>query len=156
MRLLAALLVTVAISAAACGDDATASCVEVREPEDPLSIQHVLDPDGVVFRTDPPTSGPHLAGPPLAGLFDQPIAPAAQVRTLEAGGLVVQYDDAAVLDDLRPLLDDEALRVAIAPAELPAPIVATAWTWKLTCDRPDAGRILEFAATRTADAPGAD
>ena len=156
MRLLGALLVTVAISATACGDDATASCVEVREPEDPLSIQHVLDPEGVEFRTDPPTSGPHLAGPPLEGLFDQPITPAAQVRTLESGGVVVQYDDATGLDALRPLLDDDALRVAIAPAELPASVVATAWTWKLTCERPDAGRILEFARARTADAPGAD
>jgi hypothetical protein len=158
MRLLGALLVTVAMSATACGGAAAdGSCAEVREPEDPLSIQHVIDPDAVVFRTDPPTSGPHLSGPALAGILTQPITPAAQVRTLEAGTVVVQYEDDAALDALRPLVADEAARFAIAPADaLPAPVVATAWTWKLTCEGPDVGRILEFATARAAVAPGID
>ncbi|MEZ5244064.1 MAG: DUF3105 domain-containing protein [Acidimicrobiales bacterium] len=158
MRLLSALLVTVIMSATACGDGtAGGSCLEVREPEDPLSIQHVIDPDAVVFRTNPPTSGPHLAGPALEGIVAQPITGAAQVRTLESGAVVVQYEDAAALDSLRPLLDDGAARFVIAPAvALPSPVVATAWTWKLTCDGPDVARILEFATARTTAAPGID
>ena len=157
MRLLGALLVTIAISATACGDGAAdGSCVEIREPEDPLSIQHVIDPEAVVFQTNPPTSGPHLSGPPLEGLFEQPITHAAQVRTLESGAIVVQYRSTVDHDELRPLLDG-SVSFALAPADaLPAPVVATAWTWKLTCDGPDVSRIREFAAARGVVAPGID
>jgi len=157
MRLLAALLVSVALSATACADDGTTgSCAEIREPEDPRSIQHVIDAESVVFQTDPPTSGPHLSGPPLQGLFGQPIAPAAQVRTLESGGIVVQYESEGALEAMRTLLDDEGdAPIAVAPnTDLPAAVVATAWTWKLTCDSPNIARIREFAASRTVDAPG--
>lgn len=158
MRLLGALLLTTALVASACGDSGTADgCLEVREPEDPLSIQHVLDPAGIVFQTDPPTSGPHLSGPPAEGLLEQPIDPAGQVRVLEGGGIVVQFSDAAAEAELRTLLGADEIRYAIAPAEsLPAPVVATAWTWKLTCDAPDIDRIRSFAAARVGDAPGRD
>ena len=68
MRLLSGLVLTVALLPTACGDDGTAeSCIEVREPLDPLSIQHVIDPEAVTFQTDPPTSGPHLSGPSVEG-----------------------------------------------------------------------------------------
>lgn len=157
MRLLGGLAIAVAVIATACGDSAGSSCVEIREPQDPLSIQHVLDPEGVVYRTDPPTSGPHLSGPSVSGVIDSPILPAAQVRVLEGGGVVVQYSAADALEPLRGLLDTEEVPIAIAPADaLPGPVVATAWTWKLICETPDIDRILEFAVERVADAPGTD
>jgi hypothetical protein len=158
MRLLSGLVLTVALLPTACGDDGTAeSCIEVREPLDPLSIQHVIDPEAVTFQTDPPTSGPHLSGPSVEGLIEQPIQPAAQVRVLEEGGVVVQYTEPDAVDELRRLLDSNEVPFAIAPADsLPAPVVATAWTWKLTCNGPAVERIREFATARVADAPGTD
>lgn len=152
-------LLTVALAATACGSDGASagSCVEIREPEDPLSIQHMIDPGTLTYLTDPPTSGPHLSGPAIRGLFEEPILPPAQVRLLEEGGVVVQFtspDDEAAL---RPLLDDNEVPMALAPADsLPAPVVATAWTWKLTCETPDLDRIREFAGDRVVDAPGLD
>lgn len=158
MRFLGGLVVTMALMATACGDGGGAgSCVEIREPEDPLSIQHVIDPESVTFQTDPPTSGPHLSGPSVQGLLDQQILPAAQVRVLEDGGVVVQFTSPEAETELRTLLDANEVPFAIAPADsLPAPVVATAWTWKLTCDGPDVERIREFATARVVDAPGID
>lgn len=156
MRLLVGLLVAVALTAAACGSDGASSCIEIREPLDPLFTQHVIDPDGLTYLTDPPTSGPHLSGPSISGLLAEGLIPAAQVRVLEEGVLVVQYEDSVAVEDLQSLLDANEVPIAIAPAEsLPSPVVATAWTWKLTCDGPDLARIREFAG-RTAAAPGTD
>lgn len=158
MRLFGAFALTLALVASACGDSsATGACVEIREPEDPASLQHVLDPDAVVFQTDPPTSGPHLSGPPVAGRFGAPITAAAQVRALEDGRVVVQYTDAALGDELAALGDDLDVEFVIAPADtLPAPVVATAWTWKLTCETADLDRIRAFGVDRVGDAPGID
>lgn len=145
-----------ALVVTACGDDASASCSEVREPEDPLSIQHVIDPEGITYLTDPPTSGPHLSGPAPTGLLTSPLPPAAQVNVLESGAILVQYTAPVSAADVRPLLDDNG-SIVIAPATgLPATVVATAWTWKLTCGSVDLDRIRAFAAERGADAPGDD
>jgi len=157
MRLFGGLLVVVGLAASACGDSGSAGCIEIREPLDPASIQHVLDPAAVTYQTDPPTSGPHLSGPAASGLLDSAIIPAAQVRVLEAGGVVVQYRDPIEVADVRSLLDATEVSIVIAPAEtLPAPVVATAWTWKLTCETVDLDRIQEFAVARSAEAPGSD
>lgn len=158
MRLLLTLLTATVLTVTACGDSGAAGgCVEVREPEDPLSIQHVLDPESVTFRTDPPTSGPHLSGPPVRGVLDAPVTPAAQVRVLEEGGVMVQATSDDHLASLAPLADAGDVPIVVAPADgLPAPVVATAWTWKLTCETPDLDRLRTFAATRADDAPGLD
>ena len=151
------LLVIGALSVAGCGDNSAAGCREIREPEDPLSIQHVIDAGSATFLTDPPTSGPHTAGRAARGLLDQPLAPAAQVRVLESGGVVVQYEAPASEVDVRSLLDANEVLLAIAPGtDLPAPVVATAWTWKLTCDTADLDAISRFAQLRAAEAPGED
>ena len=157
MRLSVALLLTLAVTAGACSDDGQASCIEVREPLDPMSLQHVIDTDDVIFLTDPPTSGPHLNGPAIVGVRGAPLEPAAQVRVLEAGGVLVQYSEPATEDDLRFLIDGGDVAYTITPGDsLPDTVVATAWTWKLTCPEPDLDRIREFAELRALDAPGLD
>ncbi len=158
MRLFGALLLSASVAVTACGDTGDASgCVEVREPLDPLSIQHVIDADSVAFLTDPPTSGPHLSGPSPAGLLEAPLPAAAQVRVLEAGGVVVQYTSAVDGEDLRSLAENDDFAFVVAPADsLPSPVVATAWTWKLACENPQLNRILDFASERSLDAPGED
>jgi hypothetical protein len=157
MRLFAG-FVCAALLASACGNTSDgSSCTEIREAVDPLSVQHVLGAAAPTYLTDPPTSGPHASGPAVAGLFEDPIARPAQVRALEAGGVVVQYQAPLTDVDLRSLLDDNEAAIAIAPAEnLPAPVVATAWTWKLTCDDVNLDAIRSFVAQRPIDAPGGD
>ncbi|MDW3218180.1 MAG: DUF3105 domain-containing protein [Acidimicrobiales bacterium] len=140
-----------------CGDDASSSCTEVREPEDPLSIQHVIDPEAVQFDGGQPTSGPHLSGPSPVGALESPLAPAAQVNVLESGSILVQYDASIDPGMVDPLAERTDVDIVVAPGEeLSTPIVATAWTWKLTCNSLDVERIVSFAAARSGDAPGDD
>lgn len=151
--------VVIALTLSACGTDGSAgSCVELREPQDPQSGLHVIDPEGLTYTTDPPTSGPHAGGPAASGVFDEPLLAAVQIRVLESGGAMVQYDDTvspAAIEELKGLVSGP---VVLAPtdSDLPSPIVATAWTWKLTCDAVDLDRIETFIAERRQDAPGTD
>ena len=78
------------------GDDAAEDLVELREPEDQASGRHVLGEGTVEYQTEPPTSGPHIAGPTPTGVLDASVPPEIQVRVLESGGVMVQYDDAVV------------------------------------------------------------
>ena len=85
------------------GNDAAATCVELREPEDQASDRHVLGEGTVEYQTSPPTSGPHIAGPTPEGVLDAGVPPEIQVRVLESGGVMMQYDDAVVGVELEQL-----------------------------------------------------
>ena len=140
------------------GDDAAETCVELREPEDQASGRHVLSEGTVEYQTEPPTSGPHIAGPTPTGVLDASVPPEIQVRLLESGGVMVQYDDAVVGAELEQLRSIGTPSIVVAPAasQLPARIVATAWTWKLSCSAVDLRTLEAFAAERPVDAPGLD
>jgi hypothetical protein len=159
-----AAVVALGVLSMACGDASSSACTELREPEDPQSGLHVIVPDGVTYATDPPTSGPHASGPPASGVFDGPLLQVMQVRVLESGGAMIQYDETISAEAVIALTGFVSSPVAVAglialaPAgsDLPGPIVATAWTWKLTCDVVDLERIETFIAERPRDAPGVD
>ncbi|MEM8707961.1 MAG: DUF3105 domain-containing protein [Actinomycetota bacterium] len=142
----------------ACGGDEAVGCIELREPEDQASGLHVLSEGAVEYQTDPPTSGPHIAGPTPEGALDVPVLPEIQVRLLESGGAMVQYDESVTADELAALAAIASPTIVVAPAagDLPDRIVATAWTWKLSCGVVDADRVVTFAAERGVDAPGLD
>ena len=138
-----------------CGSSDTSSCIELREPEDQASGLHVLTDEAFEYQTYPPTSGAHIAGPTPAGVFDTTVALPIQVRLLEAGGVMIQYDPAAIDPaSLHGLADD--LTVVAPGADLPDPVVVTAWTWKLSCSEVDFERIERFSLERRDDAPGLD
>ena len=142
-----------------CGsNDAAATCVELREPEDQASGRHVLSGGTVEYQTDPPTSGPHIAGPTPAGVLDASVPPEIQMRLLESGGVMVQHDDSVIGAELEQLRSVGSSTFVVAPAasKLPARIIATAWTWKLSCSAVDLLTLKDFAAERPADAPGLD
>ena len=155
-----ATLVVIALSqlALACGAGEAAGCVELREPEDQQSGLHVLSDEGIVYLTDPPTSGPHASGASPTGVLDSPLSPPVQVRVLEGAGIVVQYDQRLTDDELASLsgIASEVIVVAPAAGDLAAPVVATAWTWKLTCSELDLDRLERFAEQRRVDSPGFD
>ena len=153
-----AAVVAFGLFAMACGDGSSSACVELRESKDPQSGLHVIDLDGLIYSTDPPTSGPHAGGRAASGVFDGPLLQAVQVRVLESGGAMIQYDETVSADAVAELRGLVTGSVALAPAssDLPGPIVATAWTWKLTCDVVDLARIETFIAERPRDAPGVD
>lgn len=153
---LAALLALLGVLVVGCGGDDAASCIELREPVDPLSDQHVLESGFAQYRTNPPTSGPHVAGPTPSGSLPNPLDPALQVRILEGGGVVIQYDDTLSEDEILDLRNRGRRDIVVAPAfgDMPGRIVVTAWTWKLTCSGIVDERIQTFIDTRPEDAPG--
>jgi hypothetical protein len=136
---------------AACGGGssgpASSACDQpIREELDPASFTHVIDPDGGNFKTDPPTSGPHVSGAVPTGLVDGALPGAVQVAILEAGDVIVQYRDLTG-DDLDEVKLFAGHQVVVAPnPDLPAPVIATAWTYKLTCDALDIDAIETFIA----------
>jgi len=131
---------------------------EVQEALDPGSVRHVLpgapEPS---YATDPPTSGPHLAGGGVGGVQSEPLPRPVQVAVLEEGGVVVQHKglDATGRARLEALAADD---VAVAPnPELPSPVVATAWQHRLVCG--DAGEasveaVERFVAAHRGGGPG--
>jgi hypothetical protein len=153
-------LIVIALSqlALACGGGGSAGCVELREAEDQQSGLHVLSEEGIVYLTDPPTSGPHASGASPTGVLESPLSPPVQVRVLEGSGIVVQYDQRLNDDEIAALsgIASDIIVVAPAAADLEAPVVATAWTWKLSCGAVDLARLERFAEQRRVDSPGFD
>jgi hypothetical protein len=154
----AALALVLVALLAGCSGDGTAACVELREPQDPASGLHVLEAGVAEYRTDPPTSGPHIAGPTPSGPLTGPLDPAIQVRLLEAGGVMIQYDDSLSPAEIAALeaFGDDLVVIAPAATDLAEPVVVTAWTWKLSCGSVSDDAIRDFIAQRPADAPGLD
>ena len=141
---------------AGCGAGGDTGCGPItRESLDPSYLVHVLsDDDAVEYTSDPPTSGPHRAGPPQEGVVRDPLPRPIQVGILERGDVLLQH---------RPDLDDasraqlEALAgpgVVVAPnPDLPEPVVATAWLYKRTCGSVDVGALRELIDARLGRGP---
>ena len=127
----------------------------VREPLDPAYVVHPVGSSvKLVYLTDPPTSGPHQAGPGVHGIADAPLTKPVQVGILERGDVLVQHHP-GITSEQRITL--EALAgdgVVVAPnVDLPAPIVATAWTHKRSCQFVDVRAIKEFISERRGKGP---
>jgi hypothetical protein len=146
-------------SAGGCHDGQAAAdgCGPVtREALDPNYLVHVLQDDpSIEYRSDPPTSGPHQPGPPEQGVLDHPVARPVQVGLLEGGDVLLQYRPADVTgterSDLEALAGD---RVVVAPnPDLPAPVVATAWLYKRTCDSVAVAPLQGFVDARAGKGP---
>ncbi|MEO8694232.1 MAG: DUF3105 domain-containing protein [Acidimicrobiales bacterium] len=142
-----------ALSLAGCGGSSGSSsgCGQpFREPLNPNSLQHVIDPSSVKFDTDPPTSGPHLFTPSARGVVSRQLLPAEQVSVLEAGDVLVQYRDAADAAAVEAL---DQTGLTIAPnTTLAKRVVATAWTYKLECGGVDAPALQKFIAAHKGQA----
>jgi hypothetical protein len=108
----------------------------------------------VEYTSDPPTSGPHQAGPAVQGVVDDAIPRPVQVGILEGGSVLLQHDPDLQGDDLADLEALGGPGVVVAPnPDLPALVVATAWTYKRTCDAVDVAALREFVEERSGKGP---
>lgn len=155
---LAIVVLLLLVPLASCGTGgASEGCGPDRRESLDSNLGHVLPgaPEPR-YLTDPPTSGPHQPGPPIAGVVDEPIAPPLQVGLLEEGSVLIQHRDldAAAERELDALASDT---VVVAPdPDLGDPIVATAWVHKLTCSTVDTDALQQFIDDRVGGGPGAD
>jgi hypothetical protein len=151
--------VSAALAVAACGssgDDADVACGPIaREALDPAYLVHVVDDDGdLAYTSDPPTSGPHQPSPQIADVVAEPISKPVQVGILERGDVLLQHDPELAATDLALLESLAGDGVIVAPnPDLPAPIVATAWVHKQTCDEVDAEALQEMIDERRGMGP---
>lgn len=123
-----------------------------RERVDPASSLHLLpgvrEPE---YLSDPPTSGPHQSGPQLKGVLQETLERPVQVAILERGDVLIQYRDPQDAGKLKTFVEapvkaaDNGSSVVIAPnPDLSAPIIATAWAVKQTCEKVDEETLREF------------
>jgi hypothetical protein len=149
VRLLAAVAIALSLLSGCSGGGTDSACAPaVRERLDPNSIQHLLPGASIPpNETHPPTSGAHQVGAWPTGVLTDPIRDPVQVALLEGGEVLVQYGPAVAAADRRDLeaFARRNAHVTVAPnADLPAPVVATAWTYKQTCTAVDTGALGRF------------
>ncbi len=126
-----------------------------RERLDPAYLVHVIrdDPD-VVYTTDPPTSGPHKPGPAISGVVTEQLSRPIQVGVLERGDVLLQHTPNLDQDHQAQLNALSGPGVVVAPnADLPSPVVATAWTYKLRCAAVDVDPLGQFIDQRVGQGP---
>ena len=155
-RRAAPLVACLAVLPVACGgDDADAGCgATTRERLDPAYLVHVLGEEEVGYTSDPPTSGPHRPAPGVDGVVDEPLSRPVQVGVLERGDVLIQHDPDLSDDDRSALeaLAGDGVVVASNP-DLPAPVVATAWLFKRTCEGLDLDALQAFIDEREGKGP---
>ena len=135
---------------------ATTCGAPVHEALDSNSILHLLpgaaEPP---YLTDPPTSGAHRVGLYPRGVLDQPIPRPIQVALLEKGSVVVQYRPGTTDSGGLGALAKNNVLVTVAPnPDLPQAVVATAWTWKMTCQSVTLPALARFVAQHAGHGPG--
>ncbi len=113
----------------------------------------MLDDTGLAWDSVAPTSGPHRGVAPEGGLRDAPVDELDQVAFLEAGGVVVQVHARSVPDELAALAGPDVL-VAPGRPELSDRVVATAWTWRLSCTAVDVEPLRAFIVERVGASAG--
>jgi hypothetical protein len=147
-----------ALIGASCGggDSAAGTCGPIaREALDPAYLVHVLGDDtGVQYTSDPPTSGPHQAGPPVEGVVGEAITRPVQVGILERGDVLLQHSPDLPDAQRRDLEALAGPGVVVEPNDdLPDPVVATAWTDKRTCSSVDVDQLRDFIDARVGKGP---
>ena len=137
-------LCAILITASACSRE-TGCDLPRQEPLSSSSSLHLLGNAEVACETTPPTSGPHYPVPPKGGDYDYTLSNLEQVSFLESGGVVIQYLPSINDIDQQKLASFASDSVIVSPNEkLESPLVATAWTWKLSCKNYEFEALEEF------------
>lgn len=104
-----------------------------------------------------PTSGTTDADP-TCGIRGEPVPPSQQVATIMEGGVIVQYQPAALtdaeIDDLEDWAKGYVSHLLVAPnPRVESPVVATAFRHRMDLEDPDTDVLTAFA-TGYGDAQG--
>jgi Protein of unknown function (DUF3105) len=155
-RVVAPLGITIVLAGCGSDDEPVGACGPMtREALDPAYLVHVVSPEeDIEYLSDPPTSGPHQPAPVVQSVEDEPLTRPVQVGVLERGDVLLQHGPDLDADQRAELEDLVGDGVVVAPnPDLPAPVVATAWLHKQTCDGVDADALREFIDDRVGKGP---
>ena len=116
-----------------------------QEPLSASSSLHLLGNTEATWETNPPTSGPHYPVPPRGGNYDYTLSNLEQVAFLESGGVIIQFLPNNKNVNLQQLRSFANQSVIVSPNQtLESSLVATAWTWKLSCEEYLPENLNEF------------
>jgi hypothetical protein len=134
------------------GDSDDSEDVGVIEEFPDEGRQHVDPSVNPVYKTDPPTSGPHYPQPTTPGFYTEAPRPGNLVHSLEHGNIVLYYNPATV-----STADTEKLRtlttqypglfegLVVVPRSDPTyPLILTAWRHRLRLRTYDQAAIDNF------------
>ena len=110
-----------------------------------LTQNHVQPP--VQYEQMPPVGGDHLAQWQNCGFYEAPITTEAGVHSLEHGAVWITYDPelpAEQVAELQALSEENAYLLVSPMADLPTPVVASAWGFQLQLDGVDDERLPVF------------
>ncbi|MBY5163389.1 DUF3105 domain-containing protein [Salsipaludibacter albus] len=105
--------------------------------------------EDVDYPQNPPVGGPHAPAWQNCGVYDTEIADENGVHSLEHGAVWITHDpglDEAQVNALRARAAVDT-HVLVSPrADLPSPVVASAWGVQVQLDGPDDERLDRFVA----------
>lgn len=101
----------------------------------------------VTYEQNPPVGGPHSPAWQNCGVYTSPIANENGVHTLEHGAVWITYRaDLSIteLQALQTLTRQSGYRLLSPYADLPSPIVLSAWGYQLHLEQADDPRLTTF------------
>ena len=107
--------------------------------------------ENLTYEPSPPTGGEHFPVPATCGFYEtDPPTDELIVHDLEHGAIWIAYDpdlaDAQVTA-LSTLVAQQAKVIATPRADMPSPIVVSAWGRQLALDSVDDPRLVQFITT---------
>lgn len=143
----------------ACGEDGSAAACgpTTVEQVDPRLYHLLPNTPAPSYLTDPPTSGPHIAGLRVSGVQTKPLTGVEQVSTLELNIVIVQYGAKISAEDRTALERLAGDQLTVAPSGKDDDrVIATGWMTKMTCigANPDAIGAFVAAYEQASTAPG--
>jgi hypothetical protein len=120
-----------------------------------LSRQHTSDP--VSYAQHPPVGGAHDPVWQNCGYYATPVRNENAVHSLEHGAIWITYRPdlpQAQIDTLKALAESQTYILVSPMADLPAPVVASAWGKQILLDSADDPRLDEFIRSFRMDPKG--
>ncbi len=126
-------------------DTSTPTIQGLKTFDDVAAGQHTTEP--VVYEQTPPVGGPHDATWLNCGIYSEPVPDRNAVHSLEHGAVWITYSPDLAADQvkaLKKLVGSKTYMVLSPYADLPSPIVASAWGFQVSVDSADDSRLTEF------------
>jgi hypothetical protein len=158
--LLVLVLVVAGIAAFRRSQEASAAIPEGTQTFSYVGNQHTTEP--VAYAEHPPVGGAHNPVWQDCGFYEAPIANETAVHSLEHGAVWITYRPdlpAEQREALRARAEDQSFILVSPMADLPSPVVASAWGRQLQLESATDERLDQFVnrfrLSRDAPEPGA-
>lgn len=96
-----------------------------------MSREHIGSTDGIVYNSNPPTSGPHFSNWEQDwDFYDTDLPMGGLIHNMEHGGVVVLYRssvDDATKEQLKQFTKDNFKTIAAMNDDIPSPIAMASW-----------------------------